>query len=98
MMTYLWIVGEKALNEFCRKRYGMTPEWMETIGRLGDAKVRLIYKHDEENNRYVDCYLLYMPTRKYEGKNVVSATQLFNEIQRWTYEEIRVDRSTLRAR
>ena len=72
MYSYIWIEDEKNLDEFCMKRFGESPRFLETIGRVAgkgaSAKIHMINKHltDEEladpNRRigYHDMYFLYM--------------------------------------
>ena len=45
MITWIWIEGEKALNDFCERRFKEKPHWMENTGRLTMAKVAQIYKY-----------------------------------------------------
>lgn len=94
MMTYIWIEGERNLNEFCEKRFRARPQWLETIGRVGVAKVRLIYKQKPDGH-YTDCYLLYMNAPHATTPNAVPDGVLFDEIQRWTYEQIRADKTSI---
>lgn len=102
MYSYIWIEGEKNLNEFCMKRFGEKPRFMETIGRVSGkgaaAKVHMINKHltDDEladPNRtisYHDMYFLYMEHN--DGKYYQSEIQ---EIMRWPYEKIRTDKAAI---
>lgn len=88
-MAYItkWIEGEKNLHEFCIKRFGEKPRFVETIGRVGDAKVELIYKW-KEGYGYVAMYLLYM-------QHPTGTIHYFDDIRRMTYEEIRADRTSI---
>lgn len=98
MLTYIWIEGEKNLNEFCMKRFNEKPRWCETIGRVGyQAKVRFIYK-EKPDGHYTDCYLLYMDARNENAPNAVFDSELFDVIQRWTYEEIAANRYSILKR
>ena len=84
---YKWIEGEKNLKEYCVKSFGEQPHFIETIGRVGEAKVELIYKH-KEGYGYVDMYLLYMPHPQ-------GTIWDFNDLRRMTYAEIRADRTAI---
>lgn len=93
MYTYKWIEGEKEMIDFCLKRFKEKPHFCETIGHCGPATIRMIYKYRDNNDLSKGCvqmFLLYMehPTGK------VWATDL-DEIERWTYEQIRADRSSI---
>lgn len=98
MYSYIWIEGEKNLNEFCMKRFGDRPHFMETIGRVSgkgaSAKVHLIYKyHADDEPPYSGChemYLLYMEHTT--GKYYFSEIQ---KIMRWPYEKIRTDKTAI---
>ena len=97
MITWIWIEGEKALDEFCMRRFKHTPRWMETIGTLTNAKVRMIYKHRDDLGKYVDMYLLYMDAPHDNCKNIAGSGQL-SEIQRMSYEEIKADTTAILRR
>ena len=98
MYSYIWIEGEKKLNEFCMKRFGDTPRFMETIGKISGngafAKVHNIYKYPAEDEPpHSGChnmYFLYMEHTA--GKYYYSQLQ---EIMRWPYEKIRVDKTAI---
>lgn len=76
MYHYIWIEGEKNLNDFCLKRFGEKPTFSGTIGRASgkgaSAKVHMINKHltDAEladphrSLSYHDMYFLYMEHHK----------------------------------
>ena len=102
MYSYIWIEGEKNLDEFCMKRFGEKPHFMETIGRVSgkgaSAKIHMINKYltDEEladpkrTISYHDMYFLYMEHNG--GKYFQSEIE---EIKRWDYEKIRTDRTAI---
>lgn len=96
MITWVWIEGWKALEEFCLHRFKERPRFIETCGKVGPAKIRLIYKHDEQAQEYREMYLLYMdaPIGMEKG-NVAGSGQFFDEIQRMTYEKIRADKTAI---
>lgn len=84
---YKWIEGEKNLDDYCAKRFGEQPRFIETIGRVGEAKVELIYKM-KEGHGYVAMYLLYM-------QHPTGTIWDFNDLRRMSYEEIRADRTSI---
>ena len=84
---YKWIEGDKNLEEYCSKRFREQPRFIETIGRVGEAKVELIYKY-KNGYGYVPMYLLYMQDPK-------GTIWDFNDIRRMTYDEIRFDKTAI---
>lgn len=98
MITWIWIEGEKALNEFCERRFKEKPRFIETCGRVGPAKVRLIYKEIPETGHYTDMYLLYMDAPHEIKNGNYTGNGMLTEIQRMTYEEIRSDKTAILKR
>ncbi len=102
MYSYLWIEGWSTLNEFCMKRFGKRPRFMETIGKVdgkgATAKVYLINKHltaeeladPKRTMSYHDMYLLVM--EHHSGKHTFYEIE---KIMRWSYEEIRADKTSI---
>lgn len=102
MYSYIWIEGERNLEEFCMKRFGSTPTFSGTIGKVSgkgaSARVHAINKHltDEELAdpkrvlSYHDMYILYMEHNG--GKHYWSEIE---KIMRWSYEEIRADKTSV---
>lgn len=86
-LIYKWIEGEKNLHEYCLKRFGEKPHFVETIGRVGEAKVELIYKL-KEGYGYVPMYLLYM-------QHPTGTIYYLDETRKMTYEQIRADRTSI---
>lgn len=79
--------------DFCLKRFKMKPHFCETIGHCGPATIRMIYKYRDENDFRKGCaqmFFLYM--EKSDGK--IWAEDL-DKIERWSYEQIRADRTSL---
>ena len=98
MITWIWIEGEKALNEFCLKRFKEKPRFLETCFRVGTARGRMIYKEIPETGHYTDMYLLYMDAPSgFTGANHIGSGML-TDIERMTYEEIRADRTAILKR
>lgn len=98
MYSYIWIEGEKNLNEFCMKRFGEKPHFMETIGRVAgkgaSAKVHLIYKYPADDEPpYSGCHEMYFLYMEHDtGEYTFYQLQ---EIMRWPYEKIRTDRAAI---
>lgn len=97
MITWIWIEGEKALNEFCLKRFKDKPRFVETCGSVIGARIRMIYKHRDDLGRYVDMYLLYMDAPNDRCPNYAGSGML-SQIERMTYEEIKADRTAILRR
>lgn len=99
MITWIWIEGENALNDFCERRFKEKPHWMENTGRLTRAKVAQIYKYvykedGETVDRVAQMFLLWMDAPNDNCKNLAGDGQL-SDIQRLTYEEIKADRTAI---
>jgi hypothetical protein len=93
MYSYIWIEGEKALMEFCQKRFKDKPRFCETIGHCRMATIHLVYKYRDENDTRKGCaqmFFLYM-----EHSNGKYYYTDIEKIERWTYEQIRADRSSI---
>lgn len=98
MYSYIWIEGEKNLDEFCLKRFGARPRFMETIGHVAgkgaSAKVRLNYKYPAEDEPpYSGCHEMYFLYMEHDSGQY-TYYQL-EEIMRWPYEKIRTDRAAI---
>lgn len=100
MITWIWIEGEKALNDFCERRFKMRPQWCETTGHVGAAIVYNIYKYVyKEDGQTVDrmapMYLLWMHApHDSRAKNLAGDGQL-DDIYCMTYEKIKADRTAI---
>lgn len=100
MYTWIWIEGERALNEFCERRFKARPRFLETIGKVGRAKVHLKYKevYDEQGEwvRNAEMYLLFMdaPSGMKQG-NMAGWAEFHDKIKYMTYEEIRADKTAI---
>ena len=98
MYSYIWIEGEKNLDEFCMKRFGETPHFLETIGRVAGkgaaAKVHNIYKYPADDEPpYSPCHNMYFLYMEHEaGKYYYSQIE---DIKRWPYEKIRTDSTAI---
>ena len=95
MITWIWIEGEKALEEYCECRFHDRPHFIETSGRVGfNVHISMIYKHRDDLGRYVDMYFLYMDAPNDRCINLAGDGQL-SDLQRMTYEEIKADRTAI---
>jgi hypothetical protein len=90
MYTFMWIEGEKNLNEFCLQRFRSKPRFMETIGHVGPATVYLIYKYDDATEKYREMYLLTM-----QHPNGTVTEGGLRELQTMDFAEIRRTRGTI---
>lgn len=95
MITWIWIEGEKALNEFCLRLFKSKPLFRGTIGSVGRARVRLIYKHRGDNiGKCAEMYLLYMYASSGSCSNLARIEDL-DKIETMTYEEIKADKTAI---
>ncbi len=84
-----WIEGEANLNDFCLRRFGEEPRFVETIGRVGPAaKVYYLYKWRTDKQKYTPMYLLFMEHPKGTVGDI-------SDYQHMTYEEIRANKDSL---
>lgn len=62
MANYIHAIirGNSNLEKYCIKRFGESPHFVETIGRVGNAKVYLRYWHSPTDDGYYDYYVLIM--------------------------------------
>ena len=93
MYTYKWIEGEAALVEFCLKRFKMKPHFCETIGHCGPATIHMIYKYRDENDLSKGCAQMFFMFMEHPN-GTIGCIDL-DKIERWTYEQIRTDRTSL---
>lgn len=84
---YKWIEGRNNLEQYCLNRFKEKPRFVETIGRVGEAKIYYIYKR-KTNGSYTDMYLLFM---RHEKGTVTD----IDNIHKMTYEQIRVDTNAI---
>ena len=92
---YFWVEGYNEINDFCRKRLGERPQFLETIAHARDATVYNIYKRDKDGHWH-DMYFVFMQHP--------SGTMSFNELmdnvyhKYKTYDQIRTARNSLLKR
>ena len=89
MATYIykWIEGYDNLQDFCLKRFKEKPRFIETIGRVAEATIHLIYK-SKPSGEYAEMYLLFMP-------HPSGTIYHIDQISQMTYEDIRLDRNSM---
>lgn len=71
------IRGINNLDKYCERRFHDRVRWMETIGKVGNAKVYLRYWHAPTDNGYYDYYVLVMPSET--GKYYSQTEQIIRE-------------------
>lgn len=88
MYIYKWIEGENNLDEYCMKRFGERPRFIENTGKVGaDARIYKRYV-EKDQDRYAQMFLLFMPHEKGTVTDISS-------INFMTYEEIKADRTAI---
>lgn len=90
---YFWVEGYEEINEFCQKRLGERPQFMETIGHCGSATIYNIYKRDKDGH-FHNMYFVFM--RHHKG--TMTYHQLMDYCHKYDYEQIRTDRNSLLKR
>lgn len=103
MITWIWIEGEAALNDFCQRRFKEKPRFIETCGRVGCARVRLIYKYvykedGETIDRIAEMYLLFRDAPSGMEKGNIIGSGCLSEIEIMSYEKIRADKTAILKR
>jgi hypothetical protein len=91
LYAYIWVEGEKNLNDFCVKRFGAKPSFTETIGHCDSATIYRIDKFDERKQRYTDMYLLIMQA----PSGTLTHNEIIDKIYGMSYDEIRADRRAI---
>lgn len=87
MYIYKWIEGYDNLQEFCLKRFKQRPRFVETIGKVDEATVYLMYKQ-KPSGEFVEMYLLWMP-------HPSGTVYHIDNIYKMSYEDIRLDRNSI---
>ena len=93
MYSYIWIEGEKNLNEFCLKRFLEIPRFIENFGRVSgngaSARIQKTYKEDS-NGDFRQMFFLWMnhDSGRYGNSEL-------DKIRDWDYEKIRTDRTAI---
>ena len=90
---YFWVEGYNEINEFCRKRLGERPRFVETIGHAGDATIYNIYKSDKDGHWH-NMYFVFMR----HNSGTMTYYQLMDYCHKCDYEQIRTDRNSLLKR
>lgn len=94
MRTWIWIEGFDAFDDFCERRFG---EVAHMIENTGTAHVRKVYKWREDWGQYVAMFLLHMEAPSERCHNLAEDYQM-SEIEKMTYDQIRLDRTALLRR
>jgi hypothetical protein len=96
MYIYIWIEGEKNLDDFCLKRFGDIPRFIEHHGAVaGNGVSARVIKTDKDigGGDYRQFFFLYMEHEK--GQHSYYELE---QIMRQPYEEIRLDRTAILRR
>lgn len=88
--VYMWVEGNDNLNDFCKKRFGELPTFVEkNIGQCGNAKIYHKYKRDKEGHWH-DMYFIFMP----HPSGTMSLDEIFEKLYNtYCYEQILSDRN-----
>lgn len=93
MYTYKWIEGEAELIQFCLKRFKMEPKFCENIGHCGSAEIHKIYKNRDDNDPNKGCAQMFFLFMEHPNGKIGCID--IDKIERWTYEQIRADRTSI---
>lgn len=93
--VYMWVEGNDNLNDFCKKRFGELPTFVEkNIGQCGNAKIYHKYKRDKEGHWH-DMYFIFMP----HPSGTMSRHEIMEKIYNtYCYEQVITDRNSLLKR
>lgn len=97
MRTWIWVEGFEAFDDFCERRFGEVAHMIENTGTVGTARVRKVYKWREDKVKYVAMFLLHMEAPGERCHNLAEDYQM-SEIEKMTYDQIRLDRTALLRR
>ena len=89
--VYMWVEGNDNLHEFCKKRFGELPTFVENFGKCGNAKIYHKYKRDKEGHWH-DMYFIFMP---HKSGTMSLHEKIYNT---YCYEQILSDRNSLLKR
>lgn len=92
---YFWVEGYNEINDFCQKRLGERPQFVETIGQCGNAKIYNIYKIDKEGNWH-NMYFVFMRHKSGTMTYYELMENIYHKYK--TYEQIETDRNSLLKR
>lgn len=96
MYSYIWIEGENNLYDFCLKRFGDTPCFLEHFGKVsGNGSCAKVEKREAEtaDGGY---RLMFLLTMEHEQGRYTSGD--IDNIRRWDYEQIRTDKTAILRR
>ena len=93
--VYMWVEGNDNLHEFCKKRFGELPTFVEkNIGQCGNAKILNKHKRDKEGHWH-DMYFIFMQHQS----GTMSLDEIFEKIYNtYCYEQIISDRHSILKR
>ena len=92
MYIYKWIEGENNLDEYCIKRFGERPAFIEHHGSVGNSKIWKLEKFRKDKGHYTSMFLLYMEIEEVDKAYHFSE---FEKIKSMDYENIRFDRTAI---
>ena len=92
---YFWVEGYNEINDFCQKRLGERPQFVETIGHCGNAKIYNIYKIDKEG-KWHNMYFVFMRHKSGTMTYYELMENIYHKYK--TYEQIGTDRNSLLKR
>lgn len=92
--VYFWVEGYNEINDFCQKRLGERPRFVETIGHAGDATIYNIYKSDKDG-KWHNMYFVFM---RHKSGKMTYYELMENIYHKCDYEQIRTDRNSLLKR
>ena len=93
--VYMWVEGNDNLHDFCKKRFGERPTFVEkNIGQCGNAKIYRKYKRDKEGHWH-DMYFIFMT----HTSGTMSRHEIMEKIYNtYCYEQVITDRNSLLKR
>ena len=88
--VYMWVEGNDNLHEFCKKRFGEYPSFVEkNIGQCGNAKILNKHKRDKEGHWH-NMYFIFFPHQS----GTMSLDEIFEKLYNtYCYEQILSDRN-----
>ena len=92
--VYMWVEGNDNLHDFCKKRFGEHPTFVEIFGKCGNAKICKKYKRDKYGH-YHEMYFLFFPHKS----GTMSLHEITEKIYNtYCYEQVITDRKSLLKR
>lgn len=92
--VYMWVEGNDNLHDFCKKRFGERPTFVENFGQCGNAKIYNKHKRDKEGHWH-DMYFVFMQ----HPSGTMSLHEITEKIYNtYCYEQIISDRHSILKR